>query len=116
MFERFKDPNLKRRNSIQDFTFKKKRDPIIIDLKGKVSMVAYGQDLAAAQLSNQQHQCKRSEGHETHFVDGERLLGRGWGRKPSGISMPSMFDKANNFVLYNIDNEENRYSKLEWRA
>lgn len=67
-------------------------------------------------MTAKEHQCKRSEGHETHIVDGERLHGRGWGRKPSEISMPSMFDMQNNFVLYNIDREENRFSQLEWRA
>lgn len=109
VFKEIKDPNIKRRNSITDFSFKKKRDRQVVE-------IYIGGKLAVANQTMEPHICKRSEGHESHLVDGEVLLGRGWGRKPSEVSFPSMFAPDNDFNDYIIGREENRFSKLEWRA
>lgn len=84
-------------------------------------MAAYGADLAqgAGGIGGQPtYGGKRSEGHESHIVDGEVLMGRGWGKdgERSEISFPSIFSPEKNFMDYRINKEENRYSRLEWRA
>ena len=82
-------------------------------------MAAYGADLAqGAGLGQVTYGGKRSEGHESHIVDGEVLIGRGWGREGdrSEIEFPSMFSPDRNFGDYRINKEENRFSRLEWQA
>ena len=105
VYEKIKDPNLRRRRSLTDFSFTKVKERKTVGMG--VRLAAYGAELAAAANfgadAHFKHKPKKSEGCETHVNEGEILFGRGWGHEPSEVTLPSMFAPQNEFNQYKVN-------------
>lgn len=102
VYEQIKDPAIKRRKSITDFSFQRQRAKIVLGLA--VRQAAYGE--MAGHVHNHDDGANKSEKnsrHESHVVDGEVLIGRGWTKKLSDASLPSIFEPNNDYTIYKIN-------------